>query len=115
VGLLVATVGAFLLWILGKALWRLRLWKRWSRLEPIDRLYQQMTYHLSKQGFVPLRSQTPLEYAQQVSGGVSAEVGGIVSAIAQTYVAWRYGGEQAEVGPLRERWRSVRSYKRRIK
>jgi hypothetical protein len=52
--------------------------------------------------------------------GVSAEVGGIVGAIAQTYVAWRYGGEQAEVGPLRERWRSVRPqpikfYRRRIR
>jgi protein-glutamine gamma-glutamyltransferase len=120
VGLLVATVGAFLLWILGKALWRLRLWRRWSRLEPIDRLYQQMTYQLSKQGFVPSRSQTPLEYARQVSQGVSAEVGAIVGAIAQTYVAWRYGGEQADVGPLRARWRSlkpqpIKFYRRRIK
>jgi protein-glutamine gamma-glutamyltransferase len=95
VGLLVGVVVAFCLWLLGKALWRLRLWRRWSRLEPIDRLYQQMTY--------------------QVRGGVSAEVGGLVEAIAQTYVAWRYGGEQAEVEPLRQRWRSLRSYRRRIR
>ncbi|NJM48736.1 MAG: DUF4129 domain-containing protein, partial [Alkalinema sp. RU_4_3] len=120
VGLLVATVVAFGLWILGKAVGKVRLWKRWSRLEPIDRLYQQMTYQLSKQGFVPLRSQTPLEYAQQVSGGVSAELSGIVSAIARSYVAWRYGGEQADVGPLQARWRSarpqpIRRYRRRIK
>lgn len=114
-GLLVGTIAAFGLWLAWQGLMRLRLWRRWSRLEPIDRLYQQMTYQLAKQGFSPVRSQTPLEYAQRVSGGVSVEVGTIVRAIAGSYVAWRYGGESVDVEPLATRWRSLSRYKRRTK
>jgi Domain of unknown function (DUF4129) len=105
-----------------RSLQHLQLWRRWYRLAPMDRLYQQMTHTLSGQGHVRRPSQTPLEYASQVSDRVSVELGQVVMAIAQGYVAWRYGGESLDVGPLDSRWRAVKprlvqpqQVKRRVK
>ncbi len=106
-GIIVTGLG-FVLWVGWRSIQHLQLWRRWSRLAPMDRLYQQMTHTLSGQGHPLGHSQTPLEYARQVSDGVSMELGQVVTAIAQSYVAWRYGGESLDVGALDNRWRAVK-------
>lgn len=89
--------------------WRYRLWL--SKLPPMEALYQQMLTWLDAQGIAKQPTQTPLEFSRQVQHRTDAL--SVVDEISHAYSHWRYGGHSADVGYLRQRFRSTQKAFRR--
>ncbi len=99
-GLILSVLGAFAVW-LGWQGWRWWAYRRWlGRLQPMERVYQQLLGLLAEQGLGKLRSQTPLEYAQSLQGRCGPEVMPVVESVSADYVDWRYGGAAVDVARL---------------
>lgn len=98
--------------VLGWFGWQcLQLWdyhRRLARLSPIERLYQQMLDWLALRGMVRQPWQTPLEYVQQVRQTANTAWTEIVTDISQSYMSWRYGGQQPDLSRLQQQLRTLR-------
>ena len=108
------TALGFLGWLgwSGLSAWRHQRWL--SRLPPMEGLYQQMLEWLSQQGIPKSPTQTPLEFARQLTRPEFRH-SQVVNEISQAYVRWRYGGEEQNLGYLQGRLRSLKQRRPRSK
>ncbi|URR34743.1 DUF3488 and DUF4129 domain-containing transglutaminase family protein [Thermosynechococcus sp. HN-54] len=116
-GILILFGGVIVVWALWSALHMWRYRQRLQKLPPIARLYVQMLDGLAQQGLPKRPNQTPWEYARslQTCGRLDAMSQRAIETLTQAYVAWRYGGEQPPLPPLKralnqlrqQRWRSL--------
>ncbi|WNC23389.1 DUF3488 and DUF4129 domain-containing transglutaminase family protein [Thermosynechococcus sp. GLH187] len=116
-GILILFGGVIVVWGLWYALQTWRYRQRLQKLPPIARLYVQMLDGLAQQGLPKRPNQTPWEYARslQTAGRLDAVSQRAIETLTQAYVAWRYGGDQPPLPPLKralnqlrqQRWRSL--------
>lgn len=107
IGLILAIALGFVGWLLWSA-WRTWRYQRWlAKLPPMESLYQQMLNWLATQGMRKRSAQTPLEYAQQWYQHPDPQYVQTIYEISQAYVRWRYGGQVADVVPLKKRLRRL--------
>ncbi|WP_298613315.1 DUF3488 and DUF4129 domain-containing transglutaminase family protein [uncultured Thermosynechococcus sp.] len=116
-GILILFGGIIVVWGLWYALHTWQYRQRLQKLPPIARLYVQMLDGLAQQGLPKRSNQTPWEYARslQTCGRLDAVSQRAMETLTQAYVAWRYGGEQPPLAPLKralnqlrqQRWRSL--------
>ncbi|WKT82333.1 DUF3488 and DUF4129 domain-containing transglutaminase family protein [Thermosynechococcus sp. PP45] len=116
-GILILFGGVIVVWGLWYALQMWRYRQRLQKLPPIARLYVQMLDGLAQQGLPKRPNQTPWEYARslQTAGRLDAVSQRAIETLTQAYVAWRYGGDQPPLPPLKralnqlrqQRWRSL--------
>ncbi|WKT84006.1 MULTISPECIES: DUF3488 and DUF4129 domain-containing transglutaminase family protein [unclassified Thermosynechococcus] len=116
-GILMLFGGVIVVWGLWYALQTWRYRQRLQKLPPIARLYVQMLDGLTQQGLPKRPNQTPWEYARslQTAGRLDAVSQRAIETLTQAYGAWRYGGDQPPLPPLKralnqlrqQRWRSL--------
>ncbi|WNC87015.1 DUF3488 and DUF4129 domain-containing transglutaminase family protein [Thermosynechococcus sp. QKsg1] len=116
-GILMLFGGVIVVWGLWYALQTWRYRQRLQKLPPIARLYVQMLDGLAQQGLPKRPNQTPWEYARslQTAGRLDAVSQRAIETLTQAYGAWRYGGDQPPLPPLKralnqlrqQRWRSL--------
>jgi protein-glutamine gamma-glutamyltransferase len=100
---------AGLVW-LGWVSWQAWRYHRWlKRLSPVERIYRQMLDWLATHGLHKRPAQTPLEYARYIRKTAPATWTEVVTEISQTYVGWRYGGQQPNLRQLQEQLRTLQS------
>ncbi len=100
------------LWLLWQG-WRSWRRHRWlASLPPMERLYQQMLDRLAERGLSKRPQQTPLEYLGQVVRTTPSATATAVDEISQAYVAWRYGGQPANLPHLRQLLHRLRQRQR---
>ena len=80
-----------------------RTFGKFRQLSPTAQIYQRMLRILADQGLQKHPSETPLEYAKQVSSFCSAEKALAVHELSEAYVAWRYGAREADLDLLQQR------------
>ncbi|MEO0947543.1 MAG: transglutaminaseTgpA domain-containing protein [Cyanobacteria bacterium J06641_5] len=113
-GLFCLTVLGFMGWVLG------RWWQAWARgrrlarLEPMERLYQQMLATLAAKGYPKHPAQTPFEYVRTSETALEAPMAAIVAEICQAYVRWRYGDRPPNMDYLESQWLSLQQACRRL-
>ncbi|MEM6836615.1 MAG: transglutaminaseTgpA domain-containing protein [Cyanobacteria bacterium P01_C01_bin.120] len=101
----------FLGW-LGWQGWRhWRLNRRWQKLPPVERLYQQMLSWLAAQGHPKHPTQTPLEYAIALHQTPKFAKGEQVMAIVQAYIRWRYGSAPTDPQALRQQLQVLKNFR----
>jgi transglutaminase-like putative cysteine protease len=108
VGIAIATGLVFLAWLAFLGLrqgWRYR---QLRRLEPTERLYQQMLTCLAHQGLPKRPPETPLEFSQRLYRETKAQTAQAAGEIAHAYVRWRYGGEPQNLPYLSDKLRQIR-------
>jgi transglutaminase-like putative cysteine protease len=105
---LVLTVLGFGGW-LGWRGWLQWQWQRQlKRLDPVERLYQQLLNLLAQKGFVKQASQTPGEYLQLVDErSANPQATQLLRNLTQSYVGWRYGGQTVELAELQQELRRL--------
>ncbi|MBW4551032.1 MAG: DUF3488 and DUF4129 domain-containing transglutaminase family protein [Aphanocapsa sp. GSE-SYN-MK-11-07L] len=100
---------AGLIW-LGWVSWQAWRYQRWlHRLAPMERIYRQMLDWLATRGLHKRPAQTPLEYARYIRKTTPATWTEVVTEISQTYVNWRYGGQQPNLPQLQAQLRTLQS------
>lgn len=94
-------VGAMVLIFLGFIGWLAFNWlqkqlyrRRLAKLDPIEKLYQEMIDFLSEKGHPKHKAQTPKEYAQRLREFLTIEQLEIIDLISTNFVAWRYGNQK---------------------
>ena len=94
--------------------WRLWVYCRnqiaLSKLPPMERLYQQILQLTANNGIKKHPAQTPLEYAQCVSGYHSPETAKLIEDICQAYVKWRYGCYPDDSQQLQQKWKQLQRH-----
>jgi transglutaminase-like putative cysteine protease len=105
---LVLTVLGFLGW-LGWRGWGQWQWQqRLKRLDPVERLYQQLLNLLAQKGFVKQASQTHWEYLHLVeTRSPHPQATQLLRNLTQRYVDWRYGGQTVELAELQQEFRRL--------
>jgi protein-glutamine gamma-glutamyltransferase len=98
-------VGLWALWQ-GWQAWRTFYWLQ--TLPPMARLYHQMLNFLSEQGIQKHPTETPLEYARQVSTVYPSHKAQIVNELSYAYIAWKYGNISPDLGHLRQHFQHLR-------
>ncbi|WP_197480080.1 MULTISPECIES: DUF3488 and DUF4129 domain-containing transglutaminase family protein [unclassified Anabaena] len=107
-GLILSTSTAFLGW-LGWVQWRESVnRRRWRKLPPMERLYQQMLQWADQKGLGKHPAQTPLEYAQISSQHHTPANAQVINEICQAYVSWRYGGHTPNLDQLWQKWQQMK-------
>ncbi len=102
---------AGLIW-LGWISWQAWCYQRWlRRLAPMERIYRQMLDWLATHGLHKRPAQTPLEYARYIRKTTTAAWTEVVTEISQTYVEWRYGGQQPNLPQLHAQLRTLQNIK----
>ncbi|MCG9891610.1 MAG: DUF3488 and DUF4129 domain-containing transglutaminase family protein [Thermosynechococcaceae cyanobacterium MS004] len=86
--------------------WRVFYWLR--QMPPMARLYHQMLHFLAEQGIQKHPSETPLEYARQVSRVYPAHKATIVQELSHAYMAWRYGSATPDLGQLQQHFKQLK-------
>ncbi len=108
-GLTLFTGFALLAW-LGWDKWRkLRYQQFLGKLEPMERLYQQMLQWTGEKGLIKHQSQTPLEYARVLNQHYSSPTFEVMEEISRAYVSWRYGDTSPNLDNLRKKWLNIRN------
>jgi transglutaminase-like putative cysteine protease len=108
VGIAIATAIGFGAWLAG---WGLRWgWRHHQlrRLDPTERLYQQMLTYLGQRGLGKHPAETPLEYSQRLYQQSQAQTAQSANEIAHAYVRWRYGREPQNLVYLNDQLRLIR-------
>lgn len=106
-GLMVGTATAFISWLGFQQLKELRFYRRLSKLQPIEKLYQQMLKWTANKGLAKHPAQTPLEYARDSYQHHPLDTALVIDEICRAYVGWRYGGQTLdlnEINQLRHKW-----------
>jgi protein-glutamine gamma-glutamyltransferase len=105
---LLAGVVGISLWAMwqGWQAWRAFYWLR--KLPPMARLYHRMLSFLSEQGIQKHPTETPLEYAKQVSLVYPSAKANIVNELSHAYVAWRYGNITPDLEHLQHHFKHLR-------
>jgi protein-glutamine gamma-glutamyltransferase len=89
--------------------WRSWRYYRWlSQLAPMEQLYQQMLDWLATRGFTKERSQTPLEFLQQVRQNANPTWREGIANISHAYIGWRYGAQQPDLKQIRDQLKTLR-------
>lgn len=89
-------------------------WRRWrrqinlKRLAPVEQIYQQMLWVLTRQGYGKQASQTPLEYATDLRQRSDFRQGNLVYQMIERYVGWRYGGQAVDIDGLKTELQELR-------
>lgn len=89
-------------------------WRKWryqqflGKLQPMERLYQQMLQWTAEKGLAKHQAQTPLEYARVLHQYHSPKTAEIIEEISHAYVRWRYGGTSPDLNNLRQKWQQIR-------
>ncbi|MBE9138935.1 DUF3488 domain-containing protein [Nodosilinea sp. LEGE 07088] len=108
VGIAVVTILVFFAWLIFLGLrqgWRYR---QLQRLEPTERLYQQMLTWFDYRGLGKTPAETPLEYGRRLYHQAQPQPAQAANEIAHAYVRWRYGGESQNLIYLREKLKVIR-------
>nr|WP_322745533.1 DUF3488 and DUF4129 domain-containing transglutaminase family protein [Plectonema radiosum] len=108
-GLTLVTFVSLFAW-LGWDKWR--KWRKWQflgKLQPMERLYQQMLQWTAEKGFIKHQAQTPLEYAQILQQHHSPQIAEVIKEISQAYVSWRYGDNNPNLNNLHQKWQQLRN------
>ncbi|WNC33628.1 MULTISPECIES: DUF3488 and DUF4129 domain-containing transglutaminase family protein [unclassified Thermosynechococcus] len=115
-GILILLGGVIVVWGLWYALQTWRYRQRLQKLPPIARLYVQMLDGLAQQGLPKRPNQTPWEYARslQTAGRLDAVSQRAIETLTQAYVAWRYGGDQPPLPPLKRALNQLRQQRWRL-
>ncbi len=103
-----ATGLGFLSWLGFLGLRRAWRYRQLRRLEPTERLYQQMLTWFAHQGSGKTPTETPLEYSQRLYHLTKAQTAQAAGEIAHAYVRWRYGGEPQNLAYLSEKLKLIR-------
>ncbi len=108
IGLVLIAAGAFLGWLLWAVVrsWRDRL--RLMKLHPMEALYQRLLSWLAQSGFHKAPTQTPLEYAHQISSHHQPPQAAIIDEISRAYVCWRYGNDAPNLRQLQRQLRQLK-------
>ncbi len=102
IGLISAIGFGFMGWLIWQG-WRKWRYRRWlGKLPPVEGVYQQMLKDLASRGFAKQKAQTPLEYAEAMRDHHATDEAEVIEEVSQAYVRWRYGGEAANLGQLRQ-------------
>lgn len=108
-GLTLLTAVSLLSW-LGWDKWRKWRYRRLlNKLQPMERLYQQMLQWTTEKGLNKHPAQTPLEYARVSNMHYPAKTAEVIEEISQAYVGWRYGGNSPDMNNLRQKWQEIRN------
>ncbi|MEM8614251.1 MAG: DUF3488 and DUF4129 domain-containing transglutaminase family protein [Cyanobacteria bacterium P01_H01_bin.105] len=89
-------------------------WRHWrrqislKRLAPVEQIYQQMLWVLTRQGYGKQASQTPLEYATDLRQRSDFRQGNLVYQMIERYVGWRYGGQAVDIDGLKTELQELR-------
>ncbi len=86
--------------------WRAFYWLQ--KLPPMARLYHRMLRFLSEQGIQKHPTETPLEYAQQVSLVYPFHKAKIVSELSHAYIAWKYGNVSPDIERLQQHFQRLK-------
>ena len=89
-----------------------RKWRKWQflgKLQPMERLYQQMLQWSAEKGLSKHQAQTPLEYAQILQQHHSPQIAEVIEEISQAYVSWRYGDNNPNLNNLHQKWQQLRN------
>lgn len=89
-----------------------RKWRKWQflgKLQPMERLYQQMLEWTAEKGLTKHQAQTPLEYAQILQQYHSPQIAEVIEEISQAYVSWRYGDNNPNLNNLHQKWQQLRN------
>ncbi|MBF2015177.1 MAG: DUF3488 domain-containing protein [Rivularia sp. T60_A2020_040] len=108
-GLTFLTIISLFSW-LGWHKWR--KWRKWQfldKLQPMERLYQQMLEWTAEKGLTKHQAQTPLEYAQILQQHHSPQIAEVIEEISQAYVSWRYGDNNPNLNNLHHKWQQLRN------
>ncbi|MEO1069886.1 MAG: DUF4129 domain-containing transglutaminase family protein, partial [Cyanobacteria bacterium J06638_6] len=108
VGIAVATVLVFCAWLIFLGLRQGWHYGKLQRLEPTERLYQQMLTWFDHRGLGKTPAETPLEYAQRLYRQAQPQPAQAANEIAHAYVRWRYGGESQNLVYLRAKLKTIR-------
>jgi transglutaminase-like putative cysteine protease len=108
VGIAVATVLVFCAWLIFLGLRQGWHYGRLQRLDPTERLYQQMLTWFDHRGLGKTPAETPLEYAQRLYRQAQPQPAQAANEIAHAYVRWRYGGESQNLVYLRAKLKTIR-------
>ena len=112
VGILMAILLAFISWLGWNYLQQWLYKRRLAKLTPIERLYREMLDFMAKKGYPKNRSQTPLEYAQNLYQYQQDGRAEVIEEICQGYILWRYGHCTPNVSYLRQQFDALqRSFK----
>jgi protein-glutamine gamma-glutamyltransferase len=100
---------------MGIALWGLwQGWQAWRafywlrKLPPMARLYHRMLGFLAEQGIQKHSTETPLEYARQVSTIYPSGKAKIVSELSHAYIAWKYGNIAPDLERLQQDFQNLK-------
>jgi protein-glutamine gamma-glutamyltransferase len=100
---------------MGTALWGLwQGWQAWrafywlQKLPPMARLYHRMLSFLAEQGIQKHPTETPLEYARQVSTVSTSPQAKIVDELSNAYIAWKYGNIAPDLERLQQKFRRLK-------
>ncbi|MEM9922385.1 MAG: DUF3488 and DUF4129 domain-containing transglutaminase family protein [Cyanobacteria bacterium P01_D01_bin.50] len=108
-GLTLVTATSLFAW-LGWDKWRkLRYRQFLGKLQPMERLYQQMLQWTAEKGFTKHQAQTPLEYARVLYQHHSQATAQVMEEISYAYVGWRYGGTKPDLNSLRQKWQQIKN------
>ena len=108
-GLTLVTAASLFAW-LGWDKWRkLRYRQFLGKLQPMERLYQQMLQWTAQKGLTKHQAQTPLEYARVLSQHHSPTSASVIEEISYAYVGWRYGGTNPDLNSLRQKWQQIKN------
>jgi len=87
-----------------------RKWRKWQfldKLQPMEKLYQQMLLWTAEKGLTKHQAQTPLEYARVLHQHHSPTTAEVIEEISYAYVGWRYGGITPNLNSLRQKWQNI--------
>ncbi|MGG6267772.1 transglutaminase TgpA family protein [Leptolyngbya sp. AN03gr2] len=96
-------------WLIGQGWQKWRYYRRMRKLQPMERLYQQMLSQLASQGYRKSAADTPLEYARSAKKVQNDDRSHAIREISEAYVRWRYGREKPEIEELRQRLKVLKS------
>lgn len=109
IGLLGVVSCGFLSWLGFEQFKKFQQRSRLAKLEPLERIYQQMLLSLKTQGYPKHPAQTPLEYAKDCSQHHVYPLDEMIEEISRAYVSWYYGKEEQNVAYLRQQLKKLES------
>ena len=111
-GLTLITATFLFAW-LGWDKWRkLRYRQFLAKLQPMEKLYQQMLQWTAEKGLSKHQAQTPLEYARVLQQHHSKTTAEVIEEISHAYVGWRYGGTNPDLSSLGQKWQQIKNQNR---
>lgn len=113
-GLIIATGLGFVGWLSLQQWRKLLKYRKFAKLPPMERLYQQMLAWTAQKGDFKYPSQTPLEYAQGSYQRHSPLIAEVIEEICHAYIGWRYGSQSPNLDYLNQRWRTIRAAEVRV-